>query len=523
MLRSLQTQASVAIRCAVLAVVGFLSLCATAGEDPGQAFFSSTEPLQVEITVSSNDFSTLNRRTRNYVPVLVRCQTNAPVRAGLRLRGFSSFQPIERKPAFALKFNDPNAEKQFGGLSKLLFNNCVADSCCMREHVANALFREAGVPAARIRPVRVRINGRDIGICLAVEAMNKDFLRHNFGNVSGNLYEGTTRDIDQPLELDNGSDSSGNDLRDLLTAAREPNPTERLKKMNAILDIDRFLRFAAVQVILGHSDGYLGNRNNYRIYHDSSSGQMVFIPHGLDTAFMQGWTVVPTNNIVMQALYSIPEVRRRYVATCSLLMSNVWQSPLLTDQIERAQRSVNDLADGPTVTQQSSSCVDFLTSQLIGRRLEVMAWLSEPEPKLLSLALAQSTTLTNWTSFIRFGTPSLSIETDYNGRFLRVDASTPAAGGWRSRVVVPEGDYTFSCRAMAKRRISSDGMIPAFLFRIAGELRGVALARMDEWESLQYSFSAPPDGRVVEFLCELQTGKGEIRIDLASVKVTRNR
>ena len=68
-------------------------------------------------------------------------------------------------------------------------------------------------------------------------------------------------------------------------AAKESDPVTRLKKLSALLDVDRFISFAATEVFAVHHDGYTMDRNNYRIYNDPGTNQMVFIPHGFDQLF----------------------------------------------------------------------------------------------------------------------------------------------------------------------------------------------------------------------------------------------
>ena len=138
------------------------SLCSASEER--NDFFSEEAPLHLEITVSTNHFTALNQKSRHYAPVLVAVRPQRPVPAGFRLRGVSSFQPMDGKPAFALKLEEAVSRKAFGGLSKILFNNCATDNCAMREHLACSLFPAAGVPAARTRLVAVTINERPCGV-----------------------------------------------------------------------------------------------------------------------------------------------------------------------------------------------------------------------------------------------------------------------------------------------------------------------------------------------------------------------
>ena len=166
--------------------------------------------------------------------------------------------------------------QRYSGVSKLMLNNAKEDDTYLGEFISTQLCREAGLPAARVTHARVILNGRDLGFYVVVEAMNKDFLRQHFKDPSGQLYEAFMRDIHQTLELDSGEDIGQMDLRALLAAANEPSARKRLEALRRHLDVDRFVTFIAMEMLLAHWDGYAGfNRNNYRIYHDPLSDRLV--------------------------------------------------------------------------------------------------------------------------------------------------------------------------------------------------------------------------------------------------------
>jgi spore coat protein CotH len=104
---------------------------------------------------------------------------------GVRLKGRGSFRAIDQKPSFAIKFDEYIEGQAYRGFKKLLFNNSVQDASYVSELLATELFRDAGVPAARVTHARMRLNGRDLGLYVVVEAMNKDFLKRNFGSGDG--------------------------------------------------------------------------------------------------------------------------------------------------------------------------------------------------------------------------------------------------------------------------------------------------------------------------------------------------
>ena len=62
-------------------------------------------------------------------------------------------------------------------------------------------------------------------------------------------------------------------LEALADAALETDVAKRWPRLEQALDVDRFVDFMAMEVMVGHRDGYCLARNNYRVYHDLDSEQ----------------------------------------------------------------------------------------------------------------------------------------------------------------------------------------------------------------------------------------------------------
>jgi len=58
-----------------------------------------------------------------------------------------SFQSLEQKPSFVLKFDEYRPDQEYCGLTKLMLNNSIQDTSYLSELLATRLFRDAGVPA----------------------------------------------------------------------------------------------------------------------------------------------------------------------------------------------------------------------------------------------------------------------------------------------------------------------------------------------------------------------------------------
>jgi len=194
------------------------------------------------------------------------------------------------------------------------------------------------VPAPRITYARVELNGRDLGLYVLGEAVNKDFLGKYFSRTKGNLYEGSNVDITDKLEKDAGDESKDQkDLKALAAAAKETDPATRLSKLSAVLDVDRFISFIATEVFTVHHDGYALDRNNYRIYNDPGTNRMVFIPHGFDQLFGKAdATILPQcKGIVAKAILETPDGKAKYLDRMGKPLPTAFKTKTITAKIDQ--------------------------------------------------------------------------------------------------------------------------------------------------------------------------------------------
>ena len=332
-------------------VVALAPLRAANKSDASEPFFNEGRVHTLQIEVPASSLPAFKLGQRDYVRATVRDGTTTWRDVGVRLKGHSTFQPIDRKPGLSLKFNEFTSGQEFHGLSKVNLNNGLQDPSYLREVLASQLFHDAGLPAARVACVRVQLNGRELGFYNLVEGVNKGFLKREFGFAGGNLYEGETKDIDQHLDQENGDDVSQKDLLELAAAARTPR-ADRLMKLSAVLDVDQFTRYLAMEMLLGSVDGYAFTKNNYRVYHQPKTGQMLFMPHGLDATFGKTVVTPPPGSLLVNALWELPEFQKSYRASLQELETKVWRVEMLTNRLAAlAQKLIAAAPDRATATQ----------------------------------------------------------------------------------------------------------------------------------------------------------------------------
>jgi len=224
--------------------------------DASDQLFSAPGVPVFKIEVSEVAFRALRQQPRTYVSGTFSDGEQSLTNVGVHLKGMGSFRAVDGKPSFSLKFDEFTKGAEYSGLTKLMLNNSVQDSSYLAELLGTQLFRDAGVPAARVAYARVLLNGHDLGLYVAIEGMNKHFLKRFFKKADGNLYEGYLADLDGRLEQDGGAVKDRADVRALLTAARVSDPAQRFAGLSRLLDLDRFASFGAMEVLLSHWDGY---------------------------------------------------------------------------------------------------------------------------------------------------------------------------------------------------------------------------------------------------------------------------
>ena len=114
---------------------------------------------------------------------------------GVRKRGFIGSVSF-RKPSLKLDFDKYVDDQALGGvLRRINLNNSVQDPTLLNTCLAYYVFAAAGLPAPRCNYARVAVNGRELGLYVHVEDIERSLLKRSFADSGGNLYEGTFSDF----------------------------------------------------------------------------------------------------------------------------------------------------------------------------------------------------------------------------------------------------------------------------------------------------------------------------------------
>ena len=508
---------------------------ANRSSDLSEQFFTNGPVPQLKIEIRGTNLTALERNNRLYARATVREGATVYNDVGIHLKGAAgSFRELNDRPALTLNFGRFRSGQRFHGLDKIHLNNSVQDPSYMTELLCGDLFRAAGVPAARTTHAVVELNGRGLGLYVLKEGFTKSFLRRYFNNADGNLFDGGfLREITEPLQKMSGNETNGYAaLRTLTAAAQEADPVKRMERLEQVLDVERFLSFIAMEVMVWHWDGYAMKKNNYRVYHDPDSDKLVFFAHGMDQMFWeQEGRIFPQNpeGLVARAILDSTAGRRRYRERMASLLTNVFKVEALTNRMNQVQARIRPVlaAINPEAARNHDGAIDNLREAITRRAASIARQLKVPEPKPLQFDSSGVAALTLWRQEDRTGNAALD-KLDDPGRsktlHIRAGADKHCTASWRTRVLLEAGRYRFEGQARTKGVVPlTDQKGEGAGLRISGSrtARPNKLAGDSAWQKLEYDFTVSLEAREVELLCELRAIEGEAWFDLGSLRVVR--
>ena len=219
---------------------------------------------------------------------------------GVHFRGASSFRnvPAGRKRSLNLSMDFVDEDQELGGYKTLNLLNVNNDPTFLRGVLYTEIARRY-IPTPKMNFLRVVINGESWGVYLNAQQYNADFIREWFTPAGGARWKapGSPRGragleylgedaaaYKEIYELKTKDDAASWAALIRLCRVLNTTPPDDLEAALApILDIDRTLRFMAIEVALANSDGYWTRASDYNLYLDAA-GRFHIIPHDVNEA-----------------------------------------------------------------------------------------------------------------------------------------------------------------------------------------------------------------------------------------------
>ncbi len=337
---------------------------------------------------------------------------------GLRYKGNGSYSPyagLHRN--LKVKTDLFEGRDDWEGIETINFNAGGRDSSRMRETLAFAIFRAAGVAAPRTAYAEMRFSVEGThesatgGLFTVVENVNRRFLRWALPPGDGLLFK--------PERMQGGVGYYGENWSSYIPIwrpEREATPEEQRRviefarlvnqpsvplfreRIAEFVDVDQFLRFLAVNVLLVNRDSFLGGRHNYYIYLDPVDNLFRFLPWDLDLSFGSFGALGGSNasedlmypfsgeNPLGYYLLDDPAVAVRYQAIVRELVETVFSEERLLAMIAELEPVVSEPLARESVAMRSrmeyeggrgggsSSPRLFILSRMASVRRQLAGW-----------------------------------------------------------------------------------------------------------------------------------------------------
>ena len=485
-------------------------------EDAKAAAFYSGPIMRWDLTLPTQSLAALRSDAREYVVGDLRIGTNLFTNVGVHLKGSAgSKRPVDDKPSWTVSLDHFHRGQIAFGQTKFHLNNAVQDSTYLNQNLASRVYRAAGIPATRSTHAWVTLNGRELGVYVVVESYDHRYLRRAFpeeGSLPGNLYEGGfVGDIERNLQRDAGSGPEDRSDLETLRRAVDAPPEVRLERLSQVLDLDPFLTFAAIQLTLDDWDGYVRNRNNYRIHFRRQDGRAVFLPSGIDqllvhadAAVREGW-----RGKVANALFALPGPRLQLRARLRELSTSVLSERFLTNELAQLQGRLDAaLAVLPVMGRETINLDRDREAIRVHQRLAVVAqeladW-ADPMPRWPA---GRRVRPDDWKALIQYGQADVASPTE--GSVQLTVRTNGTIASVRTSLTLPAGRYQLVGQARTRGVVAiTDEFGSGAGLRLTGSTRTQHLEGNTEWTPLFYPFRQFDDGPVTLVL-ELRADAGE--------------
>lgn len=274
--------------------------------EPGFVF-DDTDLPRIDLSISASNLQNLYADPESNIEYYATFKftragtTEGPIDVGLRFRGDTIRH--KQKKSFRISFNSFNPDDNYYGIEKMDLNAEVNDPSLVRSKLAWEMFRYLGASGSRSNHVLLYINNAFYGVYLNTEHIDEKFTKTRFDNNDGNFYRnlwpadlsylGNSQE-DYKYEYDgrpvyalrtNEKWDDYQDLANLIITLNQYGGEQLKAELERLMNVQSYLKAAAVDVVSGNWDGYTGDKNNYYLYRDQISGRFEYIPYNLENSF----------------------------------------------------------------------------------------------------------------------------------------------------------------------------------------------------------------------------------------------
>ena len=347
------------------------SLCSISSfaqsKDYSDSSFRTGEILNIDVSIDNRDIKRIfdNPLNRTMYPAALTIHGEI-INIGFGINGKTTLLDNTRLDIrkLPLKINFTSFKgNPYHGISEINLNNEYMDPSFMRESIAFDIFKEMGIPVPARSYADLSINGRQFGFYYAVEEIGRGFCERYYNSTLGERYkpEGKGANLEW-LGFDETAykamgpkTKAARQYRNLLKMVRAANFAATPRELEAVLNVDQWLRYLAVCAALVNYDSFLAeNSQNYFLY--EKDGRFDILPYDLGMSFgalpMKNYTDIPVSELYIDdptdgftgskplilKLFSFPEYVDKYHEYIKIVAENFLEE-------SRFEQTVDNLAE----------------------------------------------------------------------------------------------------------------------------------------------------------------------------------
>jgi spore coat protein H len=262
----------------------------------------------------------------------------------IKHHGFSSRGRFKKNYSIEFETSDPVLQSK-----NVIMSGQSTDPSLLRLYLATDVFKEAGLKVSLTQPVVFYINDVSQGLYYLIEPIDEEFFIKR-GIKVGELYKAINGNAKfsfrENKELRNGfekripEDDSYYTLEQLITTIdNEPDETFP-QKIEQLFEVDKYLRYMAVSVLMCNWDGIV---HNYHLYKDQTTGKYEIIPYDLDFTFNieTNQTAFPGSSSLLKKLLGFQKYRDMYKQYFYEYMNGCFSISHLSEKIDEMKQVIS--------------------------------------------------------------------------------------------------------------------------------------------------------------------------------------
>jgi len=300
---------------------------------------------------------------------------------GFRMRGQFSLRNSGDKKPFKIDIDAYIDGQEYKNLRQLMFLNSIGDPSLLNEKLAYELMAFSGLPASHVSFVELWIDLRDDeqdpiywGLYAMVERVDNKYIANRFTRDAkgGNLYKASHAQRG-PMDLvyygddisdyptQDGSYAYGKmyneeeaDYSDIVSLCRiidgadYESEAAYINALESAINVDSFLRYHAVNMLIDNWDSYLNTGNNFYLFNNPVSDRFEWIPWDLTWGGETSASLFTKSDFGMMEsgapMYdktmAIKKYRLAYTAYLDLLTRNFFTTENMSAMIRRYHNQI---------------------------------------------------------------------------------------------------------------------------------------------------------------------------------------